>query len=244
MIVEATLRTIDLARAGRISVQQVRNYEAAGLIPPAARGPNGYRRYTRKHLVALTTARALVGSYGPLHAAALMQAVHRGDLPAALALIDARHAELAATRQQVEQTLAALRALAAQPAGTGGAPHGPRLRVGAAARQVGVRVSALRFWEQQGLLLPVRDPHSGYRLYHEPQMRRLRVVVLLRAAGYDFPAIRGALDALAAGRTETAIAAVERRRAELARTSWACLAALGAFQAYVTEFWADLGGAL
>jgi DNA-binding transcriptional MerR regulator len=33
------LRTRDLALAGHISVQQVRNYEASGLIPKAQRSP-------------------------------------------------------------------------------------------------------------------------------------------------------------------------------------------------------------
>jgi DNA-binding transcriptional MerR regulator len=109
---------------------------------------------------------------------------------------------------------------------------------------VGVRVSALRFWEQEGLLHPVRDKSSRYRLYDEQQMRRLRVVALLREAGYDFTAIRTTLDELAAGQPERAIAAVEKRRAELAQTSWACLAALAAFQQYVTEYWAELCNAL
>lgn len=39
------LRTHDLALAGHISVQQVRNYEASGLIPQAQRSPKGYRLY-------------------------------------------------------------------------------------------------------------------------------------------------------------------------------------------------------
>jgi DNA-binding transcriptional MerR regulator len=75
-------------------------------------------------------------------------------------------------------------------------------------------------------------------------MRRLRVVVLLRDAGYDFSAIRTALDELAAGQPERAIAAVEQRRAELAKASWACIAAISAFQGYVGEFWAALCAAL
>jgi DNA-binding transcriptional MerR regulator len=101
-------------------------------------------------------------------------------------------------------------------------------------------VSALRFWEQQGLLHPVRDKSSRYRLYAEQQMRRLRVVALLRDAGYNFSAIHVALDELAAGQPQKAIAAVEKRRAELARTSWDCLAAISSFQSYISEFWADL----
>jgi DNA-binding transcriptional MerR regulator len=244
MIVRDYLRTSDLAQAGQISVQQVRNYEADGLIPPAERSAAGYRRYTRKHLAALHTARGLGAGYGRARARALMRAVHEGRLAAALALIDERHAELADQRRQVEQTRAALRTLAAHAAPPPGARPGSGLRVGAAARQVGVRVSALRFWEQQGLLHPVRDPYSRYRVYDEPQMRRLRVVVLLRDAGYDFPAIRLALDALASGRVETALAAVDRRHADLARTSYACLTALAAFQAYLREFWPELGAAI
>jgi DNA-binding transcriptional MerR regulator len=173
-----------------------------------------------------------------------MQAVHQGQLAAALAQIDERHAELAGQRLQLEQTLVALRLLAAPAAGRASPRFAQPLRVGEAARQVGVRVSALRFWEQQGLVQPLRDSGSRYRLYDEPQMRRLRVVVLLRKAGYDFPAIHLALDELAAGQTARAIAAVEKRRADLARTSAACLTALAAFHGYVTEFWADQWAAL
>jgi DNA-binding transcriptional MerR regulator len=227
----------------------VRNYEASGFIPPAERSPSGYRRYTQKHLVALKTARGLVGAYGWQPARAIMQAVHQGKLSVGLALIDERHAELAGKRRQVEQTLAALRTLAAQsapPARTrhSQTPHSQALRVGAAAMQVGVRVSALHFWEQQGLLHPMRDKSSRYRLYDEQQMRCLRVVVLLREVGYGFNVISATLDELAAGQPEKAIAAVEKRRAELARTSWACLAAMSCFQGYISEFWAELCAAL
>ena len=165
-----------------------------------------------------------------------MQALYRGDLSAALATIDERHAELASKRLQIEQTLAALRTLAAQSTPKPRSSRPQRLRVGEAAKQVGVRVSALHFWEQQGLLHPVREQNSRYRLYDEHQMRRLRVVVLLREAGYDFTVILSVLDELAAGRPEKAIVAVEKRREELTRTSWSCIEALTSFQHYVSEF--------
>ncbi|MBE3561725.1 MAG: MerR family transcriptional regulator [Ktedonobacteraceae bacterium] len=218
MTVQKYLRTIDLARAGCISVQQVRNYEALGMLPPVERSKSGYRLYTQMHLAALNTTRSLITGYGWPRARTLMQAVHRGDLAAALAAIDEHHALLAGKRQQVEQTLAALRTLAAQPDPSLLQRHvHPRLtqplRVGQAAKQVGVRVSALRFWEQQGLLHPTRDQFSRYRLYDEQQMRRLRVVVLLREAGYGFDVIHTTLEELAA---------------------------LSAFRAYISEFWAHL----
>src|SRR5579859_6442070 len=138
------------------------------------------------------------------------------------------------------ETLAALHALATQSAPLPGTRNPQRFRVGEAAKQVGVRVSALHFWEQQGLLQPVREQNSRYRLYDEHQMRCLRVVVLLREAGYDFKVIRSVLDDLAAGRAEKAIAAVEKRREELTRTSWSCVEALVSFQHYVSEFCTQL----
>lgn len=240
MTVSQPLRTSDLARAAGISVQQVRNYEASQFIPPAERSPAGYRLYTETHLAALKTARGLLDGYGWQHSRAIMQAVHQGNLPAALALIDERHAEIARKRAQVEETLAALRVLAAQPAPATAVRPVSRWRIGEAAAAVGVRVSALHFWEQQGLLQPSREPGSRYRLYDETQMRRLRVVALLREAAYNFPAIHTALNELAAGRPERAIAAVEKRRADFARTSWACLTGISSFQAYISEFWPDL----
>ncbi len=240
MALHNSLRTIDMARAAGISVQQVRNYEALGLLPAASRSKSGYRLYTQHHLAALKTARSMVGGYGWQRMPAIMRALHKGDLSTALTTIDSRHAELASKRLQVEQTLAALRALAAQPAAVQSSRNPQRFRVGEAARQVGVRVSALHFWEQQGLLHPLREQGSRYRLYDEHQMRRLRVVVLLRESGYNFHVIQSVLDELVAGQPEKAILAVEKRREELTRISWVCIEALACFQRYVSEFCGEL----
>lgn len=238
------LRTSDLARAGGISVQQVRNYEASGFIPPAGRSPRGYRLYTQHHLAALQTVRSLVRGYGWQRTRAIMQALYQGHLSQALACIDEHHAELASKRRQIEQTLAALSTLEPPTAPLSALPRPRLLRVGEAASQFGVRVSALYFWEQQGLLQPVREKSSHYRLYDEQQMRRLGVVVLLREAGYTFPVIQAVLDELAAGQPEKAIAAVEQRREELARMSLACIEVIPAFQTYLHAFQAHLLTAL
>ena len=229
------LRTKDLAEAVQISVQQVRNYEASGFLPAVERSPSGYRRYTQRHLAALRATRLLIGGYGWQRAQGIMQAVHRGALAEALALIDERHAELAAMRLQLAQTQAALGLLAAQlPAAQArGARH---LHVGAAAQLVGVRVSALRFWEQQGLLHPTREPGSRYRLYDERQLRRLQIVALLRQAQHDFVAIRATLDELESGQPQRAVAAIEQRRGEVAAVSWRCLQAMAAFHDYASAY--------
>ena len=66
------LRTHDLALAGHISVQQVRNYEANGLIPQAQRSPSGYRLYTQQHLAALKAVQSMVRGYGWPRTSAIM----------------------------------------------------------------------------------------------------------------------------------------------------------------------------
>ncbi|MGI8587084.1 MAG: MerR family transcriptional regulator [Chloroflexia bacterium] len=236
MTVATNLRTKDLAQAVQISVQQVRNYEASGFIPVVERSPSGYRLYTQRHLAALKTARHLIGGYGLQRAQQIMQAVHQGRLPDVPALIDERHAELADARLQLEQTLAALSVLAAQLPSETHPRSTQRLHVGAAARLVGVRVSALRFWEQQGLLQPIRENGSKYRLYDEQQLRRLRIVALLRQANYDFAAIRTTLAELETGQPQRAVAAVEQRRSELADISWRCLQAMATLYVYTSEF--------
>lgn len=112
--VTRSLRTVDLARAVCVSVQQVRNYEVGGFIPAVERRPSGYRHYTRRHLEALKVARKLIGGYGWQRAQGIMRAVHGSRLDEALALIDQRHAELDQTRQQLQQTLTVLGTLVAR----------------------------------------------------------------------------------------------------------------------------------
>lgn len=236
MTVPTYLRTKDLAQAIHVSVQQVRNYEADGFIPVVGRSPSGYRCYTRQHLEALKTTRHLIKGYGWVRTRDIMQAVNEGRLSDALELIDQYHANLAATRLQLEQTLSTLSLLTTQLPVETHPRFSKRVRVGSAAHLVGVRVSALRFWEQQGLLHPIREKESRYRLYDEKQLRRLRIITLLRQANYDFDAIRTTLDEMEAGQPQRAVAAVEKRRTDLAAISWQCLRAMAAFYAYVNEF--------
>ena len=64
-----------------------------------------------------------------------------------------------------------------------------RLRIGEAARRVGVSPSALRLWERQQLVHPART-RSGYRLYTEEDVAHLRQVRHMRAQQVNAPGIR------------------------------------------------------
>jgi DNA-binding transcriptional MerR regulator len=228
------MRVVDLARAVGISTQQVRNYEAFGLFPPVERSASGYRVYSHRHLQALRTVRAMLEA-GYSQAQAL-EAMGSESIDAACPLIDARHAELDRQRRQIDHTLGVIESMAIEnPAALPELGRVRRLRIGDAARMAGVRPSALRFWEQEGLLQPGRDRQSGYRTYDQWQLYRLEIIVLLRNASYEFEAIRSVLAELTSGRTASTLQAIEQRRQHIAAQSRACARATALLWEYLSE---------
>lgn len=227
----ARLRPVDLARLAGISTQQVRNYEDAGVLPPAGRTASGYRVFDDVHRRALLTFRALARGYGPTDAARIMRAAHAGDVPGALALVDAAHAALHAERTALGATREAL----ADPAREEHPPV-PRsgLRIGDVAALLGVRTSALRVWETAGLLTPGREPGTGYRTYTPADVRDARLVHTLRLGHHLFERIRPVLAELreAGGRTALDAALTARADALTARTR-AMLSGAAALDGYL-----------
>jgi len=59
------------------------------------------------------------------------------------------------------------------------------LTIGKLARQVGVGVETLRYYERRGLIEPQRRTDSGYRLYHADTRRRLRFIRRAQALGFS-----------------------------------------------------------
>ncbi|WP_109036249.1 TioE family transcriptional regulator [Streptomyces rubrogriseus] len=181
------LRPVDLARAHGLSAQAVRNYEAAGILPPAARTASGYRVYTPLHARALAAFLALVAGHGHGTAAAVMRRVDEGALDEAFRLIDESHAQLLDDRRTLEAVTGALRDLVPEP------PEGPPGPtggfVGALAAELGIRPATLRKWERAGLVRPRRDPVTGYRRYDEADVRDARLAHQLRRGGYPLERI-------------------------------------------------------
>jgi DNA-binding transcriptional MerR regulator len=90
------------------------------------------------------------------------------------------------------------------------------LRIGQLAAEAGFTPKTLRYYEGLGLLSPDRRSESGYRLYSEAAVERLRFVSRARALGLRLEDIRHILEISDEGRVpcEHAVAVVDR---ELAR---------------------------
>src|SRR5262249_27871920 len=156
------LRPIDLAREHGLSAQAIRNYDDAGILPPAERSDTGHRRYTPRHAQALRTFLALRTGHGHQQATEILRAANRGDTDSVYRIIDATHAALLAergTRAEVATALDTLSTTTPEPV------TGPPLVVGELAHRLGVHPATLRTWEAEGILRPVRNPATGYREY-------------------------------------------------------------------------------
>ncbi|MEV6592201.1 TioE family transcriptional regulator [Streptomyces acidicola] len=250
----ARLRPVDLARLAGISTQQIRNYEEAGVLPPAPRTESGYRTFDDVHRRALLAYRALAKGYGPVAATEIMRTVHSGDVPGALALVDAAHAALHGERVSLRAAGEALEALAREARAEkvkvekakvekAGAEKprrsprpGPDLRIGEVAALIGVRTSALRVWESAGLLTPRRERGTAYRHYSPADVRDARLVHTLRRSHYPLHQIRPVLkDLHRTGGSEALHESIAARRAALTERTTAMLAGAGHLHAYLTH---------
>ena len=175
---EGRLRPADLAREHGLSTQAVRKYEQAGILPRAARGPQGYRRYSSAHAQALRTFVALRPGYGR-RAAEILRAVNSGSEETAFRLIDQGHAELARDRETLDEVVLALSELRPMPDEQ---PTPPT--IGKLAHRLDLHPATLRKWENAGILRPQRDSATGYRHYGPEAVRDAHLAHQLRRGGY------------------------------------------------------------
>ena len=80
------------------------------------------------------------------------------------------------------------------------ASHG--LSIGYLAERTGLAVSAIRYYEAQGLLEPWRNA-GGQRRFHRADIRRLSFIMIAQKFGFTLPEIRDQLQSLPNKRTPT-----------------------------------------
>ncbi|MBO9450985.1 redox-sensitive transcriptional activator SoxR [Tropicibacter sp. R16_0] len=81
-------------------------------------------------------------------------------------------------------------------------PPSDGLPIGALAERTGLAVSAIRYYEDQGLIAPWRNP-GGQRRYQRADIRRLSFVMIAQQFGLSLPEIREVLSGLPGNRTPT-----------------------------------------
>jgi Zn(II)-responsive transcriptional regulator len=99
------------------------------------------------------------------------------------------------------------------------------MKIGELARRAAVGIDTIRYYEREGLLPKAQRLPSGYRVYDQQDVRRLRFVRRAKALGFTLPEIRELL-ALSSRQDDMAgmkaaasakLADVEAKMAELER---------------------------
>ena len=237
---EQVMTTAALGRLVGYSTQQVRDLERLGVLPAAERGANGYRRYRMPHALALRAYRALATALGPVPARRLMPALIGGSVEQAAERIDTLHADLALERSRVRAALRGLEDAVAEADDP--FVEDDAMAIGELAQALGVRSSALRHWEREGLVRPLRRAGS-VRSYDSAAITEARIAAALRSGGYGIPAVSRILDEVRAhGDTEQVQRMLAERLADLTHRSVALLAAAGHLHALLTERLAEEEG--
>ncbi|MEU0659529.1 MerR family transcriptional regulator [Streptomyces lavendulocolor] len=190
------LRTVDVARESGYSVQQVRDLERSGVIPPAARSSNGYRSYTSAHVRALRAYRGLAGAVGPVSARKMLTELRTATVETAAAAISGVHVRLARERDEALRAQRALHAIRSETDTPEPEQESDAMTITQLAAALGVRPSTLRFWELEGLVAPERVTALRARRYGLPAIRAARIVAALRGSGHGIPAVRDIMASL------------------------------------------------
>ncbi len=207
-------------------MQQIRNLERDGVLPPAQRTGSGYRTYGDAHVRAARAYRDLAAGAGPVDAKRIMRAAHVKPVSGLLALIDAAHARLDDERRDVGIAVAAVRAISAETIGE--VRPQDSMSITELADALGVRTSTLRHWDAMELVTPDRAAARSARSYTPARVREARIVHQLRRAGYGITALRILMPELRAARDkDSALAALGTRAAGIETRSLALLSAGG-----------------
>ncbi len=197
------LRTSEIASAVGVHPNTVRLYEEWGFLPPIPRSPSGYRRFTAVHREQMRLARiALQWPYpgGKEVVVDLVKQAAAGNLGDSLELAYRFLSQVQAEQAHAETAVTFLEQWAqGQQVDTTKRP----LHIGQAAAKLAVSADMLRNWERNGLLTVPRHPQNGYRLYGAPEIGRIRVIRMLRQAGYSVMAILRMLRQFDAGDTKS-----------------------------------------
>lgn len=179
------LSTSKVAKMAGCHPNTVRLYEAQGYLAEIPRSGTGYRLFNEYHvdqmrLAILALQYPYPGGKGPVDR--LVRQAANKELFAAL---DSAKTYKTNIQRELDYAQDAVRVLEQWVKGEPPKPLATPFKISEAASFLGITTDALRNWERNGLITIPRDFHNGYRIYNEPELSRLRVIRVLRQAGYS-----------------------------------------------------------
>lgn len=183
------LRTSEIAKAVGVHPNTVRLYEEWGFLPSIPRNQAGYRLFTEDHLDQMRLAHTILHwpyPGGKELVVDLVKQAAQWDLGGAL---EKAYTYLARVKAEIVQAETAAELLERWADGRAIDSTNTSLSMSETAELLSITKDALRNWERNGLLKVPRNPRNNYRCYGTHEIARLRVIRMLRQAGYSMMAI-------------------------------------------------------
>lgn len=192
------MNTADIVASTGYSAQQIRDLESLGVIPDALRRSNGYRQFSDLHVRDLHAYRDLASAVGPVDARRAMREIRSLPPGQAASLVCSFHTRINSEREQALMAHTALEAIRAEATTDAKPVEADSMTITELSQALGVKTSALRFWEKVGLVAPERTATraGAARRYHLAAIREARITTALRAGGYRIPDVQAAITAI------------------------------------------------
>lgn len=178
----------------QVSTTTLRRYEEQDLIPAVPRTPSNHRYYGEVHVQAFTTIRILLQGYDIPVAYEVMRMMKQGQTEQALWMINGQQHQIHLEMKRVEDILAMIRHT--DLPSTLNTEWTTPMNIGEAAAIAGVRTSAIRHWEAEGLIRSERNPENGFRMFSLAELRKILVISSLRKTVYYIDNMRSLLSTM------------------------------------------------
>lgn len=184
-----TYKTAEIAKMIGIHPNTVRLYEEWGFIPKPERQKNGYRVFTDWHVAQFRLARLafqmeVLQNGLRKKMIGMVKTAAAGDFDRAIAMTAEYRSQVRQEQENAEEAIDIVQSLLSGKS---------QAKLFTMKRKevsdcLGISMDALRNWEMNGLLT-IKRKENGYRVYTEEDIRRLKIIRVLRCANYSLEAI-------------------------------------------------------
>lgn len=171
-----------IAKKLNVSTTTLRRYEDQGLVPEVPRTPSNRRCYTDIHVQAFITIRELLQGYEIPVVYDVMRKIKARQIEDALWSINQEQHNTQTEKHRLEDVLRMFRN--ADLSKYNDLEVTNAMTIGEVAQMVGVKPSAIRHWEQEGLITSNRNKDNGYRVYTITELRKIILISSLRKTVY------------------------------------------------------------
>lgn len=182
MIMEEIYTPTLIAKQLNVSTTTLRRYEDQDLIPDVSRTASNRRCYTSIHVQAFITIRALLQGYEIPVVYDVMRKIKGQQMESALWAINQEQHKTQVEKERLEEVLRMFRDVDLSKYKD--LTVTDSMTIGEVAQMAGVNPSAIRHWEQEGLISSNRNKDNSYRVFTLTELRKIILISSLRKTVY------------------------------------------------------------